>query len=311
MDNFKKAIAALTAIISMAFLGVGTISASAADLDAINEKILNDTATEEDKVIASCTDSDEIKAMEYLIDSNTSIEEVQLAKQIYDEGLKELQSTASNSCDLDFYSNNGLIPTRHYITLVDIKPNAPKDESILLNVKENIFTSNVEIGFLNPYTNSSRYSIHDIVYDDYGFMLRLKGNGINVSSPKLAGRNDLCFSTANLKNAAEAKGENASEKYLYDCLGVKVRNTTGTFELQTYALADVYRDGTLSAVDSLAILQYLDGTNDLLYTYNDGKDHGSSVVNTLAADVNHDGTVTNDDVTLLNKYLVGSATLLS
>ena len=219
MDNFKKAIAALTAIISMASLGVGTISASAADLDAINEKILNDTATEEDKVIASCTDSGEIKAMEYLIDSNTSIEEVQLAKQIYDEGLKELQSTASNSCGLDFYSNNGLIPTRHYITLVDIKPNAPKDESILLNVKENIFTSNVEIGFLNPYTNSSRYSIHDIVYDDYGFMLRLKGNGINVSSPKLAGRNDLCFSTANLKNAAEAKGENASEKYLYDCLG--------------------------------------------------------------------------------------------
>lgn len=32
MDNFKKAIAALTAIISMASLGVGTISASAASI---------------------------------------------------------------------------------------------------------------------------------------------------------------------------------------------------------------------------------------------------------------------------------------
>ena len=311
MTTLKKLVAVLTAITSMVSLGVGTISASAADLDAINEKILNDTATEEDKVIASCTDSGEIKAMEYLIDSNTSIEDVQLAKQIYDEGLRELQSTSSNSCGLDFYSNNGLIPTRHYITLVDTKPNAPKDESIVLNVKDNIFTSNVKIGFVNPYTNSSHYNTHDIFCDDYGFMLRLKGDGINVSSPKLAGESDLYFSTANLKNAAKNSGENASEKYLYDCLGVNVRNTTGTFEVQTYALADVYRDGTLSALDSLAILQYLDETNDLLYTYNDGKDHGSSVVNTLAADVNRDGMVTNDDVTLLNKYLVGSAILLS
>ena len=38
MSNYKKAVAALTAIISMVSLGAGTILASAADLDAINEK---------------------------------------------------------------------------------------------------------------------------------------------------------------------------------------------------------------------------------------------------------------------------------
>ena len=73
MDNFKKAIAALTAIISMASLGVGTISASAADLDAINEKILNDTASDEEKFIAEyANDSEEMKVAEYVINSGIS-----------------------------------------------------------------------------------------------------------------------------------------------------------------------------------------------------------------------------------------------
>ena len=79
MTKMKKLIAALTAITSMVSLGVGTISASAADLDAINEKILNDTASDEEKFIAEyANDSEEMKVAEYVINSGISESDAEL-----------------------------------------------------------------------------------------------------------------------------------------------------------------------------------------------------------------------------------------
>ena len=293
MDNFKKAIAALTAIISMASLGVGTISASAADLDAINEKILNDTATEEDKVIASCTDSDEIKAMEYLIDSDTSIEDVQLAKQIYDVAIA---SDASSSVDLDFYNKNNIAETRHFAVMIDKKPKQAKNEYISVKVDKNIITSGINFSLSSPYNNPNVFETSEITTNRVGFTLNLVGNGIAVSSPKL-------MSIYQMTVSSKCK----SEQELKDAMKEFDINGNNVIDFQTYARADVHRDGKISADDSMWILKYLSGTTDLLLTYNDGDDHCSNIVNLMAADVNMDGKITNDDVTLLNKYLVGSA----
>ena len=83
MTKTKKLIAALTAITSMVSLGVGTISASAADLDAINEKILNDTASDEEKFIAEYANG--------TTDKNTTI------KKAYEK----IYQTADRSFDYD------------------------------------------------------------------------------------------------------------------------------------------------------------------------------------------------------------------
>ena len=44
-----------------------------------------------------------------------------------------------------------------------------------------------------------------------------------------------------------------------------------------------------------------------LTIYNDGSNHYSFATNEMAADVNHDGRISFEDLNLLNYYLVGSA----
>ena len=101
MTKTKKLIAALTAITSMVSLGVGTISASAADLDAINEKILNDTASDEEKFIAEyANDSEEMKVADYVINSDISLCDAESLMSSYEIGL-------ANANFAETFSDNG------------------------------------------------------------------------------------------------------------------------------------------------------------------------------------------------------------
>lgn len=200
-----------------------------------------------------------------------------------------------------FYSTTDISPTRHTLAIVDLSPSTAKNDSILADIDTKIITSDIEFYLNSVYENSNIYTTCKFTYDDDFVTFRLIGKSVNVSSPRLIASSALTFDA----NAVE----NMNEDTLRKAFDASFGKSSGSVEVQTYSVGDVWRDGKVSATDSSTILKYIVGSTDLNYTYNDGETHGSSVVNKLAADVNHDGSINDADVLLLNKYLVGSATL--
>jgi hypothetical protein len=297
MNKFRTIAVALTAILTVSSLGVST--ASAADLDSINSDVLADVATPEEKFVSSFTNTEEIKIADYLIDSGVDLEDAELAMQIYEEGVSATSTSTPEDCGLDFYSTDDISPTRHTLAIVDLSPSTAKNDSILAEVNTDIITSDIEFSLNSVYENSNIYSTCKFIYDDEFVTFRLVGKSVNVSSPRLIASSALTFDADAVNN----------ENDLREAFDADFGKSSGSVEVQTYSVGDVWRDGKVSATDSSTILKYIVGSTDLNYTYNDGETHGSSVVNKLAADVNHDGSINDADVLLLNKYIVGSATL--
>ena len=288
MTTLKKLVAALTAITSMASLGVGTISASAADLDAINEKILNDTASNEEKFVAEyANDSEEMKIADYVINSGISESDAELAMQIYEDG-------ARNADDMDFtnvnyYSNSNLASTQHYMLPLFYSKGLAYDDTARIKLN----TSMVTYG--GSYT----------LFDDLGDYIEDLSCGYSESSSTFrinlmakAAPSGIYYKvsefpisyTNNIHNEWDGKN-----KFTVD--------NTSSFEYHVYAIGDVDHNGVVDSTDSLYILKYVVGSTDLGFDYLNCKSNISGVVNREAADYDNNGDITVSDVVALNKYL--------
>ncbi len=288
MTTIKKLIAALTAITSMASLGVGTISASAADLDAINEKILNDTASDEEKFIAEyANDSEEMKIAEYVINSGISESDAELAMQIYEDG-------ARSAGDMDFtnvnyYSRSNLAPTQHYMITIFKDP-----ENAYSGMKEiALNTANVKYG--GTYTTFDDFDDYiDTFLCSYG----KKTDKFVISLTSVA--SELDDYVRLVKFPFECVNSNLNEKIVRDSF--KVDSDT-SFAHESYAMGDADHNGIVDSTDSSYIMKYVVGSTDLGYNYRDCAANISGFVNREAADYDDDGKITISDVVALNKYL--------
>ena len=293
MTTIKKLIAALTAITSMASLGVGTISASAADLDAINEKILNDTATEEDKVIASCTDL-EAQKLGLKMYGEYDCKDIELAIDQY-----EIGKTMSQISDMpyDYYSTSRLAETNHYIALIAIHPDEKLDEEISLAINSSFANiGNRACLGVSDYTKSAA---------NLKIQSKIKNNVIRyeVTANPIGQLRAAAFFGEEIVPTTSCK----SEAQLKCSVSLNDTFLTNKIEFETFAIGDVNHDGDVNAIDSLCMSKYLNNGETFDYIYNDGSNHYSFATNEMAADVNHDGRISLEDLNLLNHYLVGSA----
>ena len=226
MSNFKKVAAALTAITSMASLGVGTISASAADLDAINEKILNDTASDEEKFVAEyANDSEEMKVAEYVINSGISLCDAESLMSSYEIGLANANFTETFSDDGDtvinlnteFYNDSNLSKNQHYLVFVSKTGEAQVRTSfdVTYSNKWIDFDEDAEVNLLN--NNSKTYLNFDKVLNDKtnDFYLSVGGRYVkenDIAAPK--GFAEIPFNV--VMKASDTGDEKYSETTLHN-----------------------------------------------------------------------------------------------
>ena len=291
MSNYKKAVAALTAIISMASLGVGTISASAADLDAINEKILNDTASDEEKFVAEyANDSEEMKVAEYVINSGISESDAELAMQIYEDGARN--SNIKDFSNDNFYNSDNLAPTQHYmLTIFKGQKNAYRGMTeIVLN------TANVRYG--GTYT---AFDDFDDYIDTFSCSYGKKTDKFVISLTSVASKLDNYVRLVEFPFDYINTDENSiDEASAHNSL---VGDKKALFAYESYAMGDVDHNGIVDSTDSSYVMKYVVGSTNLGFAYKDCTADISGIVNREAADYDDDGKITISDVVALNKYL--------
>ena len=320
MNNLKKAVAALTAIISMASLGAGTISASAADLDAINEKILNDTASDEEKFVAEyANDSEEMKIADYVINSDISLCDAESLMSSYEIGLANANFTETFSDDDDtvinlntkFYSDSNLSKKQHYMVFISRTGEAQVRTSfdVTYSNKWIDFDENAEVNLLN--NNSKTYLNFDKVLNDKtnDFYLSVGGRYVkenDIAAPK--GFAEIPFNV--VMKASDTGDEKYSEMTLRN--KIKLNNVHNVvinggedtiFSPETYVCGDFDHDGKVTETDTMYVLKIVVGTyKGIKFQYTTGESNDyAKILTYLAADTNKDGDLTVADAVWMNQ----------
>lgn len=312
MTTIKKLIAALTAITSMASLGVGTISASAADLDAINEKILNDTASDEEKFIAEyANDSEEMKVADYVINSDISLCDAESLMQTYENS----STTTNTNFSYPYYSLTDFADGEHFMAVIDTNPSVPKDHNFDIYYKSNTSlpgyakSTGVEYNgkvfktalyaYFNNYDYTPTSSDISNCGDYKGIVTAFATKGISgYTSPALLmaygfDKKKSIYSEHDFRSLFATKEYKLSD--------VK-KDTTG-LAFETVSIGDVNHDGVLTEDDSTWILRKLVNSSDLEFTFSDGLTHYTKATSELVADFDQDGEIAISDVVALNNYL--------
>ena len=311
MSNYKKVVAALTAIMSMASLGAGTISASAADLDAINEKILNDTASDEEKFVAEyANDSEEMKVADYVINSDISLCDAESLMSSYEIGLANADFTETFSgndtiinMNRVFYSDSNLSKNQHYFVL--IAHDGTADVDALGEIRYN--NSNISFGE-NPVAR--------VFNQGYNVILNKK-NSNAVNYLKMTA--NICQTTQEriptgvfdtpfeILPAASNNGV-STELKLHNQINFKCNFTDSNngndtqLSFETYARGDFNHDGKLTEDDVTYVMKILVGTySDIVFHFNDKDNNTSKIVTYLAADADRDNDLTVADAVWMNK----------
>lgn len=293
MNHLKKVIAILTAITGMTTLGTGVISASAVDLDAINEKILNDTATAEEKLIAEyAVDEDSAKVAEYIADcvGEISLDDAELLMMTYADGAKNASDIGDFS-QIGYYNGDNLAPTQHYFISIFNGTDSIYDNTVRIKLDT---TMSIYGGTYTIFDDFSDY-IDDI---SCGYAKNISTFKINLvskpASESLYKISEFPFSYTNLV-ANEAYGMST---FSFD--------QTGHFTHASYAIGDVDHNGTVDSTDTMYILKYLAMSTDLAFQYSNCSAGISGIVNREAADFNEDSSIDVADVISLNKYLANN-----
>ena len=320
MSNFKKVAAALTAITSMASLGVGTISASAADLDAINEKILNDTASDEEKFVAEyANDSEEMKIADYVVNSDISLCDAESLMSSYEIGLANANFTETFSDDGDtvinlnteFYNDSNLSKNQHYLVFIADDGSAQFRTSFIVSYDNRRigFDEDADVSLLNK--NSKTFLNFD----------QTSGTSANRSALSFGGRYVKENDQAVPKGFAEipfnilvdrttAIGKAYSERRACNDISVTdVQNTTinggvdSILSSGTYVLGDFDHDGKVTETDTMYVLKIVVGTYKGIKFHYNGKegDDYAKILTYLAADTNKDGDLTVADAVWMNQ----------
>lgn len=304
----------------MASLGVGTISASAADLDAINEKILDDTASDEEKFVAEyANDSEEMKIADYVINSDISLCDAESLMSSYEIGLANANFTETFSDDGDtvinlntqFYNSSNLSKNQHYLVFIADNGSTQFRTSFIVSYdnKHIGFDEDADVSLLNK--NSKTFLNFDQTSGTSANRSALSFGGRYVKENDQAlpkGFAEISFNV--LVDPTTASGKAYSETGIRNDISVTDKQITtingsenSTLSSGIYALGDFDHDGKVTETDTMYVLKIVVGTYKGIKFHYNGKegDDYAKILTYLAADTNKDGDLTVADAVWMNQ----------
>lgn len=311
MNILKKFAVSLTALTTLATLSIGSFSVSANELTKVNTNLLSDTATAEDKFVASYKKADEQLAANYYLENGISLEDAKTMMDIYQEGA--LQIAASNnsiarsySTGANFYNTSYLSQNQHYGVVIANNGSACTGISLNLNYEPNWIGFNSSLG-ANVLDNTS--NITSTLISSLN-LVTIGGTYIgNKTTETPAGVVEIPF------NVVMTEGNHGNESYsegtLYHKFTFERASSNpimgdSTFCYETYVNGDVNHDGRVNSIDANYLTQYNLGEitlDNVAFTYTDKSSEIAKIVNDRAMDANKDGYVGIADITRINETL--------
>lgn len=135
MQFFKKTAAFLAALSTISALGVGAVTASAADIEDINNDIIADQANSEELFVASFDNYEDASVANYLIDNGVPLAD--------DDDVTWLTRYITDKTDLEFTFSDGL--THYTKATAELVADFDKNGSI----------NTVDVIKLNQYISSN------------------------------------------------------------------------------------------------------------------------------------------------------------
>lgn len=316
MDRLKKFAASLTAITTLATLGIGGFSVSANEqLTNVNENLLADTATAEDEFIASYAKPDEQLAANYYIENGISLEEAKSMMDIYQDGARKIAASKnsmarSNNEGVNFYSTTHLSRNQHYGIIIANNGAAHVMPTLRLSYTPNWASITADkVGVINNNFLESK-----VRFPNEG-TIKIEGEVTpSASMYTPSGVCDIPFNVLMTEDQASDEYITFSEGNLYHQFALKksscdvMNGIDTTFTFETYVNGDVNHDGIVNSIDCNYLTQYVLTAIDLskiteAYKYTDVSHEIAEIVNLRAMDTNKDGDIGAADVTGIMKTL--------
>ncbi len=311
MNVLKKFAVSLTALTTLATLGIGSFSVSANEPANANMNLLADTATEEEAFIASYTKADEKLAANYYIENGLSLADAKNMMDVYQEGSREIAAASTKksraiSTGTNFYNTSYLSSNQHYGVAIANNGSACTDVSLRVGYNPSwiSFNSSLNQRMINDNSNFSF-----TLLTAYNF---LSAGGIYVGDETTVTPSAVFEVPFNVVMTQGNQGsETYSEGTLYHQFTFSRISSSpiagdSTFCYETYVNGDVNHDGRVTAADVNYLTQYnlqeitLD---ELAFTYTDKSENIANIVNKLAMDTDKDGDVGIADLIIIEKTI--------
>ena len=298
MNVLKKFAVSLTALTTLATLGIGSFSVSANGLT---------TATAEDKFIASYKNADEIKAANYYLENGLSVEEAKKMMDLYQEGARQIAASKNSmartvNVPVNFYSATNLSNNQHYGIIIADNGEANVEATLRIGYDNELISPNTN-GADVLGSNFDMYSatlIQNTVVKITGMLSDSTENG------KPAGVCDIPLNIISNSFTSEVALYNSLTLTVSECDSMDGSNTT--FRLETYVNGDVNHDGKVDSTDVTYLTDYNTGAktiedilNDSEYT--DTHENISDIVNKRAMDADKNGEIAFADLVMISKIV--------
>lgn len=296
MNVLKKFAVSLTALTTLATLGIGSFSVSA-----------NGLTTAKEKFIASYKNADEIKAANYYLENGLSVEEAEKLMVLYVDGKEAVEAEKNNksraiNTGKNFYSDTNLSDNQHYGVV--IANNGLANVYAELQLSYNSSWANIS----SSTTPTMFYNNQNMSYDTSTTNTIIMYTHVfpTTSSEEPSKVFEIPF------NVSMTNGNNGNETFSEGTLyhkfsfnknyGRTTNNIDTTFCYETYVRGDVNHDGIVNATDVYYLTEYnLQTLTDLSFTYTDKNNNIANIVNNLAADADKDGYIGLADLTWIQK----------
>lgn len=295
MNVLKKFAVSLTALTTLATLGIGSFSVSA-----------NGLTTEEDKFIASYKNADEIKAANYYLENGLSVEEAKKMMDLYQEGALQIAASKNPmartvNAPVNFYSDTNLSRNQHYGIIIADNGKANVDATLSIGYSNQLISPNINsVSELGSYVEVYRKT-------DLQNEVKIKAELTPSTSNEVpVGVCDIPLNIISNSFTSEVALYNSLTLTVSECDSLDGSNTT--FRLETYVAGDVNHDGKVNASDVKYLTDYNLGVKnieDILddCEYTDTHENVSNIVNKRAMDADKNGYISISDLTAISKIV--------
>jgi len=318
MNKFRKLAASIAALTTALSLSVGTLAVTANEVKkAIDTKPAYTLA--EKQFIDSYKNSgyDDIAA--FLIDNDFSVSDAQNTMKLYVEG-KRMESELSNKKSFKsgikssgnvpkFYSETNMSGKQHYGVVIMNNGSA--------NVRKTILDLDYDSDWAGITSSLSTRPLHSNITVDVDVDEDETEANFECRIPSLSSSNtpagvfEFPF-TLNMTSTGTPSGT-FTESNLYSTFDLTrsyIKYYSGspntTFDFETYVQGDINHDGRVDGLDVSFMVEYNQGKktlNDLHTNYIGVSANVAKIINTLAADMDHNGSVDLQDLILITRPL--------
>lgn len=306
MKSVKSFAAVLTALTTIAALGVGTITAGAAEIDEINRDIIADQANSDELFVASFDNFEDAQVANYLINNGASLAEAEELMAAYTSSY----TTTNTTFNYPYYSLTKFSGGDHFMAVIDRNPSVAKDQNFDIYYQyANAESTGVEFdGRVYESSIYGHFHNYDYLpeYEDIANNELYQGIVTSFGTYAVTGHTDPAllmgfgFSLTNNSNVlSENEFHNlfATREYLLDGT-----NTTN-LAFETVSVGDIDHNGEINGDDLTWLTRYLTSQSDLEFTFSDGLTHYTKATAELVADFNQDGVINTRDSIALNRYI--------